>query len=72
MCAATFALQRRPLPTLLISPNPFIFEAEEAERIDENTYELRKAWLTVCDPNRPTWKFYAPQRDGAAAEIGAA
>ena len=57
---ATFAVQRRPTPTLLISPNPLYFEADEAERIDENTYRIRKAWLTVCDPDRPTWKFYAP------------
>src|SRR5580692_2643886 len=28
---ATFAIQRRPTPTLLISPNPIYFEAEEAE-----------------------------------------
>jgi LPS-assembly protein len=58
---ATFAVQRRPTPTLLISPNPLYFEAEEAERIDENTYHVRKAWMTVCDPDRPTWKFYAPR-----------
>jgi LPS-assembly protein len=58
---ATFALQRRPLPTLLISSNPLYAEAEEVERIDEQTYELRNAWLTVCEPGRPTWKFYAPK-----------
>ncbi len=58
---ATFAMQRRPMPTLLLSPNPLYFEAEEADRVDENTYHVRKAWLTVCDPNRPTWKFYAPE-----------
>lgn len=57
---AGFALQRRATPTLLISPNPLYFEAEEADRLDENTYRIHKAWLTVCDPNRPTWKFYAP------------
>ncbi len=57
---ATFAMQRRPMPTLLISPNPLYFEAEEAERISENTYRVQKAWLTVCDPNHPTWKFFAP------------
>jgi LPS-assembly protein len=57
---ATFAVQRRQTPTLLISPNPIYFEAEEAERIDENTYKIHKAWMTVCDPKRPTWKFYAP------------
>jgi len=57
---ATFALQRRPLPTLLTSPNPLYVEADEAERVDEQTYRVRGAWLTVCDPGRPTWKFYAP------------
>ncbi|HLV95819.1 MAG TPA: LPS assembly protein LptD [Candidatus Acidoferrales bacterium] len=58
--SATFALQRRPTPTLLISPNPLYFQAEEADRVDQNTYTIHKAWLTVCNPNRPTWKFYAP------------
>jgi LPS-assembly protein len=57
---ATFAMQRRPMATLLLSPNPLYFEAEEAERLDENTYEVHKAWLTVCEPDRPTWEFYAP------------
>jgi LPS-assembly protein len=57
---ATFALQRRPLPTLLSSPNPLYVEAEEVDRIDDETYEAHNSWLTVCDPNRPTWKFYAP------------
>lgn len=57
---ATFALQRRPTPTLLISPNPLYFEAEEADRLNESTYKVRKAWLTICDPERPTWRFYAP------------
>src|SRR3984957_20810814 len=57
---ATFAVQRRPTPTLLISPNPLYFEAEEAERLDETTYRIRKGWLTVCNPGKPVWKFYAP------------
>src|SRR5579863_3722901 len=35
---ATFAMQRRPSPTLLTSPNPLYFEAEEADRLDQNTY----------------------------------
>lgn len=55
----TFALQRRPAPTLLVSPNPLYFDAEEADRLDENTYRVRKVWLTVCKPGQPTWKFYA-------------
>ncbi len=57
---ATFAMQRRPAPTLLISPNPLYFEAEEADRLDQNTYRIHKAWLTVCKPGHPVWKFYAP------------
>jgi LPS-assembly protein len=56
----TFFMERRPTPTLLLSPNPLYFEAEEVERLDENTYRLHKAWLTVCNPDRPTWKFFAP------------
>ena len=58
--SGTFAVQRRPAPTLLISPNPLYFEAEVAERLDDNTYRVRGAWLTVCKPDRPAWKFYAP------------
>jgi LPS-assembly protein len=58
---ATFAIQRRPTPTLLVSPNPLYFEAEEADRLDQDTYEIRNAWLTVCNPGRPIWKFYAPE-----------
>jgi LPS-assembly protein len=57
----TFVVQRRPSSTLLISPNPLYFDAEEADRVDENTYVIQHAWLTVCDPNKPTWKFYAPR-----------
>ena len=57
---ATFAIQRRPTPTLLLSPNPLYFEAEEAERLDQNTYRIRNAWITVCNPAKPTWTFHAP------------
>jgi LPS-assembly protein len=57
---ATFALQRRPTPTLLISPNPLYFRAQEADRLNDTTYTVRNAWLTVCNPNHPTWKFHAP------------
>jgi LPS-assembly protein len=57
---ATFAIQRRPTPTLLLSQNPLYFEAEEAERLDQSTYRIRNAWITVCNPARPTWTFHAP------------
>lgn len=56
----TFTLQRKPSPNLLLSPNPISFEAREGERVSENEYKFRGAWLTVCDPNKPVWKFYAP------------
>ncbi len=52
------AMMRQPTQTLLLSPNPIYFEAEEAERIDENTYIVHHSWMTVCDPDKPTWKFY--------------
>jgi LPS-assembly protein len=56
----TFAIQRRPTPTLLISPNPLYFDAEETDRIDQNTYHIHNAWFTVCKPLKPLWRFYAP------------
>jgi LPS-assembly protein len=56
----TFRVERRPSPRLLVSPNPIYFQAQEAERVNDTTYKIRGAWLTVCDPNRPVWKFYAP------------
>ena len=58
---ATFAIQRRPNERLLISQNPLYFDAEKAERLDQNTYRITNAWLTVCNPARPIWQFYAPQ-----------
>ncbi|MDE3110672.1 MAG: LPS-assembly protein LptD, partial [Acidobacteriota bacterium] len=57
----TFQVQRTPSPNLLVSPNPIYFEAREAERVNEHEYKIRGAWLTVCNPDHPTWKFYAPE-----------
>ncbi len=56
----TVQIERRPNTGVLITPNPLYFEAEEVERLDERTYKIRDAWLTVCEPDRPKWKFYAP------------
>ncbi|HJY87301.1 MAG TPA: putative LPS assembly protein LptD, partial [Candidatus Acidoferrales bacterium] len=52
-------IQRQPNPNVLVSPNPLYVEAREVERLDEQTYKLRHAWITVCTPERPVWKFYA-------------
>lgn len=57
----TIAVERRPNHSVLLSPNPLYFVAEEVERTDESTYVLHHAWVTVCDPERPKWKFYAPK-----------
>jgi len=52
--------QRRPNPDVLVSPNPLTFVAVEVERIDERTYKIRDTQLTICDPEKPTWQFFAP------------
>ena len=54
-------IERRPNSSLLVTDNPLYFEAKEVERVDESLYIVRGAWVTVCDPERPKWKFYAPR-----------
>ena len=56
----TIKADRRPIPNLLVSPNPLYFEAAEVDRVDERTYVVRDATLTVCAPDSAKWKFYAP------------
>ena len=55
----TIHIQRRPNPNVLLTPNPLYFEAEEVSRTGERTYSIRNAWLTVCEPGRPTWRFFS-------------
>jgi len=52
---------RQPNSALLLSQNPLSFDAREVVRLDESTYKLRGAWITVCTPEKPLWKFYAPR-----------
>ncbi len=54
-------IDRHPNPALLVTPNPLYFEAKEVERVNENVYRIHHAWVTVCEPDRPKWKFYAPR-----------
>lgn len=49
----------RPNAQVLVTQNPLTFEAEEVVRADELTYTFKKAQLTVCDPAKPTWQFFA-------------
>ncbi len=56
----TVKIVRRPNFDVLVTENPLYFEAQEVERVDDRTYVIRHAWMTVCLPDRPKWKFYAP------------
>jgi LPS-assembly protein len=44
---------------MLVSPNPLTFEAREVRRLNPRTYSIEQAWLTVCEPDKPNWKFSA-------------
>jgi len=57
----TFRVERQPNPNILLTQNPIEFDAQEIERVDERTYRVRGAWMTVCPPEKPIWKFYAPR-----------
>jgi LPS-assembly protein len=52
-------VQHRANAALLVSPNPLVFEAQEVRRVDDRTYIIEHAWLTVCEPTEPSWKFFA-------------
>ena len=55
----TVKVERRPNPTVLVTENPLYFEAREVEKFGNDFYIVRDAWITVCDPRRPKWQFYA-------------
>ncbi len=52
-------IDRQANASVLVSPNPLTFTAERVERVDERTYRLHHAVVTVCDPRRPNWTFNA-------------
>ncbi|HEY2548571.1 MAG TPA: LPS assembly protein LptD [Candidatus Acidoferrum sp.] len=53
-------IERRANPLVLVSQNPLYFQAPEVERFSEDIYLVRRGWITICDPQHPTWQFYAP------------
>jgi LPS-assembly protein len=57
----TIHLDRRPNPLVLITQNPLYFEAKQVDRLSEDVYLVHHGWFTVCEPQRPTWQFYAPE-----------
>jgi LPS-assembly protein len=56
----TVKIERRANPLILVSQNPLYFEAPEVERFPDDIYLVRRGWITICDPQHPTWQFYAP------------
>jgi LPS-assembly protein len=56
----TVEVERQPNPAVLITQNPLYFEAHEVERFPGDVYLVHRAWITICDPSRPKWQFYAP------------
>ncbi len=50
-------MEHKPNASLLVSPNPLVFEAREVRRLDARTYSMENAWVTVCEPDKPSWKF---------------
>ena len=56
----TVKIERRANPLILISQNPLYFQAPEVERFPGDIYFIRRGWITICDPQHPTWQFYAP------------
>src|ERR1700688_2492162 len=57
----TVKIERRPNPPILVTDNPLYFQAREVERFGNDFYIILQAWITVCDPRRPKWQFYAPR-----------
>ena len=56
----TIKIERRPNPNVLLSDNPLYFEARDVERFPKDLYVIDHAWMTICEPERPTWQFFAP------------
>ena len=54
----TVKIDRHPNPLILISQDPLYFQAQEVERFANDIYLVRNGWITICDPQRPTWQFY--------------
>ncbi|HKV28743.1 MAG TPA: LPS assembly protein LptD [Candidatus Acidoferrales bacterium] len=57
----TVTAQHLSNPSVLVSPNPLTFAAATMERTDDDTFVVIHAWVTVCKPDSPQWKFYAPR-----------
>ena len=54
-------MEHLPNTNILVSPNPLTFEAQQVHRIDSRTYSMERVWITVCEPEKPSWKFSASE-----------
>jgi LPS-assembly protein len=54
-------IEREANAAVLATPNPLSFVADSVERVDETTYRVFRARVTVCDPRRPNWTFNAAE-----------
>jgi len=57
----TIHLERHANPQVLVTENPLYFEAKEVDRLSPDVYLIHHTWLTICNPQKPTWQFYAPE-----------
>jgi LPS-assembly protein len=52
-------MEHKPNANMLVSPNPLVFDAREVRRLDAHTYWIEHTWVTVCEPDKPSWKFFS-------------
>jgi LPS-assembly protein len=48
-----------PDENLLVTSNPFYFEADRVERRADGSYLIERAWVTNCKPGKPKWRMQA-------------
>jgi LPS-assembly protein len=56
-------VEPRPDPNLLLSPNPFYFEADWVERREDGRYIAHHGWVTNCTPESAKWKLRASRAE---------
>jgi LPS-assembly protein len=57
----TFKIERQPNDQVLLTDNPLYFQARTVERFAGDLYFVQGAWITICDPQHPKWRFFAPE-----------
>jgi LPS-assembly protein len=50
-------VEHEPNANILVSPNPLTIDAQEVRRLNPHEYWIEHAWLTVCEPDQPSWRF---------------